>query len=91
MSDTSAGRATEPERYEIRLQGRLGSRWATRFDGMTLTATSDGSTLVEGPVVDQAALHGLLQTVRDIGIPLLSVTRVETTRSTCPHNPHSGE
>ena len=83
MSDTSAGEATKPGRYEIRLKGHLGSRWATWFDGMTLT-TSDGTTVIEGPVVDQAALHGLLQKVRDIGIPLLSVTRVETDPSTCP-------
>jgi hypothetical protein len=64
-------------RYQIRLKGHLGSRWASWFDGMTLTNQSDGSTLIEGPVVDQAALHGLLRTLRDIGLPLLSVTQVE--------------
>ena len=61
--------------YEVRLQGRLDPRWAARFDGMTLT-TGDGATLLAGRVVDQAALHGLLQKVRDVGLPLVSVTQV---------------
>jgi hypothetical protein len=72
MSDTSPGHS----QYEIRLKGRLGPRWAARFDGMTLTSRADGITVIEGPVVDQAALHGLLRTLRDIGLPLLSVTQV---------------
>ena len=70
--------ATNPDGsgwYEIRLQGRLASRWAARFEGMTLT-TGDGHTLLAGRVVDQAALHGLLQKVRDTGLPLVSVTPV---------------
>jgi hypothetical protein len=71
--------------YEIRLQGRLDARWSSRFDGMTLT-TGDGITLLEGPVVDQAALHGLLHQLRDIGLPLLSVTQVES--SAAPHPSH---
>jgi hypothetical protein len=62
--------------YEIRLQGRLDSRWSARFEGMTLT-TGDGSTLLTGRVVDQAALHGLLHRLRDVGLPLVSLTRVE--------------
>ena len=62
--------------YEIRLQGRLDPRWSARFDGMTLT-TSDGFTLLTGPVVDQAALHGLLHQLRDVGLLLVSVTQVE--------------
>jgi hypothetical protein len=78
MSDTSAGRSDNPGRYEIRLKGHLGSRWAARFDGMTLTTRADGTTRIEGPVADQAALHGLLRTLRDIGIPLLSVTLLES-------------
>jgi hypothetical protein len=77
MRDTSAGHSHGPDRYEIRLKGHLGSRWAARFDGMTLTNLPDGTTLIEGPVVDQAALHGLLRTLRDIGLPLLSVTQVQ--------------
>ena len=64
-------------RYEIRLKGRLGARWAVRFDGMTLTTRPDGTTVIEGPVVDQAALHGLLRTLGDLGLPLLSVTQLE--------------
>ena len=70
MSDTEAGW------YEIRLQGHLPSRWATWFDGLTLTREADGNTLIAGPVVDQAALHGLLQKVRDTGLPLISVEHV---------------
>jgi hypothetical protein len=70
------------ETYEIRLKGHLGSRWAARFDGMTLTVRADGTTLLEGRVVDQAALHGLLHTVRDIGLPLLSITRTQETTMT---------
>ena len=73
--------------YEIRLTGRLDPRWSARFDGMTLT-TGDGFTLLTGPVVDQAALHGLLHQLRDIGLPLVSVTRVETDdESHQPRNP----
>lgn len=60
--------------YQIRLQGHLDARWSAWFDGLTLTRENDGTTLLEGPVVDQAALHGLLQKVRDTGLPLVSVT-----------------
>jgi hypothetical protein len=70
--------------YEIRLQGRLDPRWSVRFEGMTLT-TGDGITLLEGPIVDQAALHGLLHQLRDIGLPLVSVRQVET--DDAPHHP----
>ena len=66
----------EPERYEIRLKGHLDDRWAAWFGGLTLTREDNGETLLTGPVVDQAALHGLLRKVRDLGMPLLSVTRV---------------
>ncbi len=76
MSGTSTSQQHDPGRYEIRVQGRLESRWAAWFDGMTLTAGSDGTTTIHGPVVDQAALHGLLRKLRDVGLPLLSVTRV---------------
>ena len=64
---------TPPEIYEIRLQGHLEMRWASWFDGMTISLTDDGDTVLTGPVADQAALHGLLKKVRDLGIPLLSV------------------
>ena len=56
--------------------GHLESRWASWFDGLSLTSESDGSTVIHGPVADQAALHGLLRKVRDVGLPLISVTRV---------------
>ena len=65
---------TETETYEIRIQGRLAERWAAWFDDMEITAADDGSTLIRGQVADQAALHGLIQKVRDLGLPLLSVT-----------------
>jgi hypothetical protein len=77
MSSTSARPEDQPGWYQIRLAGHLASRWAARFDGMTLTTLADGTTLIEGPVVDQAALHGVLRTLRDIGLPLLSVTQVD--------------
>ena len=63
--------------YEIRLKGHLDTRWAAWFDGLTLTTCSDGTTTIHGLVVDQSALHGLLQRVRDLGLPLISVTRDE--------------
>lgn len=77
MRDTSAGRH-DPARYEIRIQGHLDVRWATQLAGMTLTAEHDGTTVIEGLVVDQAALHGLLAKLRDIGVPLISVTQMDS-------------
>lgn len=76
MSTTPTSHPDGTSWYEIRLRGRLNPRWATRFDGMTLT-TGDGFSLLAGPVVDQAALHGLLHRLRDIGLTLVSVTQVE--------------
>jgi hypothetical protein len=64
--------------FEIRVEGRLGSRWSAWFDGLTITAEADGTTVLRGPVVDQAALHGLLQKLRDLGIPLVSFGPVAT-------------
>jgi hypothetical protein len=66
----------DPGCYEIRLQGRLDRRWSAWLDGMDLTAEADGTTVIHGHVVDQAALHGLLSRVRDIGLPLISVNRL---------------
>ena len=66
----------EPWLYEIRLKGHLDDRWDAWFEGLTLTRERNGETLLTGPVVDQAALHAVLRKVRDLGVPLLSVTRV---------------
>jgi hypothetical protein len=77
VSTTSAGQPHRSSRYTICIKGHLSSRWATRFDGMSLTALGDGTTVIEGPIVDQAALHGLLNKLGDLGLPLLSVTRVD--------------
>ena len=63
--------------YQIRLKGHLGSQWADWFEGLTITLEEDGNTLLSGPVADQAALHGLLKKVRDLGMPLVSVNRVQ--------------
>lgn len=64
--------------YEIRVAGHLSSRWEAWFDGLTLTPADDGTTVITGPVVDQAALHGVLQKLRDLGIPLVSLTQLPT-------------
>ena len=77
MNEISTGRYHGPGWYEIRLKGRLDTRWAAWFDGLTLTHGSDGTTLIHGPVADQAALYGLLQKTRDLGLPLISVNYVE--------------
>ena len=62
--------------YEIRIQGRLDARWTARFDGMSMHDEPDGTTVLRGPVIDQAALHGLISRVRDLGLPLVSVAQV---------------
>jgi hypothetical protein len=66
----------KPGLYEIRIEGHLDDRWAAWFEGLTLTREDNGDTLLSGAVVDQAALHGLLRKVRDLGMPLISVTRI---------------
>lgn len=63
----------KPELYEIRIKGHLDDKWADWFEGLTITRGDNGETLLRGPVSDQAALHGLLRRVRDLGLPLLSV------------------
>jgi hypothetical protein len=68
----------EPGLYEIRIKGHLDDRRAVSFEGLTLTREGSGNTLLVGPVVDQAALHGLLRKVRDLGMPLISVIRVRS-------------
>jgi hypothetical protein len=79
MSETQASIKgyDEPGLYEIRIKGHLDNRWAARFDGLTITLEDDGETLLTGKVIDQAALFGLLRKVRDLGMPLISVTRVK--------------
>jgi hypothetical protein len=75
----SSGNCHEIGRYEIRFKGHLDSRWATWFDGLTLTQESDGTTTIQGPIVDQAALYGVLQKIRDLGLPLISVGQLDPT------------
>ena len=66
----------EPLVYQIRLKGHLGPHWSDWFEGLTITALDNGETLLTGPVLDQAALHGLLKKVRDLAMPLISVSPV---------------
>jgi hypothetical protein len=77
MSEIPADHDHSLGRYEIRLKGHLDARWAAWFDGLALTHDSDGTTVIHGPVADQAALHGLLQKTRDLGLPLISLNYVE--------------
>ncbi len=67
----------QPTVYQIRIKGHLGNQWTDWFDGLTITSEESGETLLTGPVVDDAALHGLLKKVRDLGTPLLSVNRID--------------
>jgi hypothetical protein len=81
--------AQEPDRYAIRVKGHLAQGWAAWFDGMTLTRRADGTTVLHGPVADQSALHGLLRTISDLGLPLVSVTPTPVIpTSTAPELPH---
>jgi hypothetical protein len=66
--------------YQIRIQGHLGRHWADRFEDLSITLEEDGTTLLTGPVVDQAALHGLLRKIRDLGLPLLSINPIDPSR-----------
>jgi len=69
--------AASTAHYRIRIKGQLAAHWAEWFDGMTITHRDNGETVLEGPVIDQAALHGMLNHIRDLGLPLLAVDRVE--------------
>ena len=86
MNEASTGQHT-PGRYEIRVKGHLNSRWAAWFDGLSLSTESDGTTIIHAPAADQAALHGLLQKVRDVGLPLVSVTQVDSDQPDAPTKP----
>jgi hypothetical protein len=68
--------ASQPKVYEIRVKGHLSRQWTDWFDGLTISLEEDGNTLLTGPEIDQAALHGILKKVRDLGMPLLSVNFV---------------
>ena len=86
MSGTTRtdGDRHEDGRYEIRLKGHLDGRWAAWFDGLSLSHESEGVTVISGGVPDQAALHGLLQKVRDTGLPLVSVTHIDPEHPEAP-------
>jgi hypothetical protein len=73
--------SNQPVVYQIRIKGHLGSQWTDWFEGMTLTLEKEGDTLLTGPVVDQAALHGLIRKVRDLGMPLVSVRPADSSEA----------
>lgn len=86
MSHTP-GPGTEPDQptiYRIRIKGHLGSRWNDWFEPMTITPEANGETTLSGPIVDQAALHGVLTKVRDLGLPLVSVMEVDPKQANGP-------
>ena len=78
MSNKLDPKTDQPLVYQIRVQGHLDRNWTDWFGGVTITLEENGETLLTGPVVDQAALYGLLRKVRDLGLPLISVTRAQT-------------
>jgi len=86
MSTPQASTADQHELgcYEIRLKGHLDARWAESFEPMSFTHASDGTTILAGPVVDQAALYGLLRKVRDLGLPLIAVNLVDPKQTSGP-------
>jgi len=86
MHATSSRDHESDGRYEIRFEGHLHARWSDWFDGLEVTDDSNGTTIVEGAVADQAALHGLLRKLHDLGLPLLSVNRL---RPNVPGEPPS--
>jgi hypothetical protein len=86
MSETHASTEEndQPGHYEIRIKGHLDNRWADWFEGLTITLEDNGETLLTGSIVDQAALHGWLRKVRDLGMPLISVIHVEREQTDAP-------
>jgi hypothetical protein len=81
---TTSEAPQEPEYYEIQLKGHLDNRWAAWFSGLTITRETNGNTRLTGPVADQAALHGLLRKVRDLGLHLISVMQIEPKQTNEP-------
>ena len=81
----------DPMSYQIRIEGQLGQQWADWFEGFSVTREQAGTTLLTGPVIDQSELHGLLKKVRDLGMPLISVNRIERTGSPDPDQITRGE
>jgi hypothetical protein len=77
--------------YQIRIEGQLGPQWSDWFEGLSIAQDQDGTTLLTGPVADQSALHGLLKKVRDLGMPLVSVNRMETDGCSNPDQITKGE
>ncbi len=78
---------SQPIVYQIRIKGHLSIQWADWFGGLNITLEDNGDTLVTGPVIDQAALHGLLRKVRDLGMPLLSIMRMDLNHAEAPDAP----
>ena len=74
----------QPMIYQIRIEGHLGQQWTDWFGGLTITLEDNGESLLTGPIVDQAALHGLLKKVRDLGMPLISVNRFHPNQTDPP-------
>lgn len=81
---TQPAAETPIPQYEIRIKGHLGPRWSAWFDGLTLTTEADGTTVIAGPVADQAALHGVLQRLRDVGVHLVSLHQLSSDATTEP-------
>jgi hypothetical protein len=85
-NDSPARVRAQPPVYQIRIQGHLGAQWTDWFADLTITLDDNGETLLTGPVLDQAALYGLLRKVRDLGLPLVSVVRLQLERTDGPDN-----
>ena len=82
MTPGTTGERPEQVAYEIRVRGHLEARWSAWFDGLAMTTQDDGTTLLVGDVADQAALHGLLRKLRDLGLPLIALTPIAAARET---------
>ncbi|MEO7059532.1 MAG: hypothetical protein ABI083_07430 [Lapillicoccus sp.] len=91
MTDAASTQPHDHSWYEIRVQGRLDPRWSTYLNGVDLTPEADGTTLLTSHVIDQAALHGLLAGLRDLGLPLISVARSDLNPVDHPHHHTTGE